>query len=97
MIHAHDVNQQVGELVRNARADAGMTQAELAARSDMSRASIANIEIGIQSISIYQLLCLANALNLEPSQLLPRMRLNPSDDPEARRLHAAYEAVLGTR
>lgn len=97
MIHAHDVNLGVAELVRTARANAGMTQGDLAAKAGMSRASLANIEVGIQSISVYQLLCLANALGIEPARLLPTIKFAAADDPESRRLLAAYEAVLSAQ
>jgi transcriptional regulator with XRE-family HTH domain len=97
MIHTHDVNQKVAELVRQARADAGMTQAELAAKAAISRASVANIEIGIQSINVYQLLSLAAALGVPADRLLPSTEdFVSTDDPESRRLLAAYEAVLSS-
>lgn len=55
------------------RRDAGLTQAELAKRVDLSRASIANIERGQQNLPLHQAYRLAEALGLhDPHDLLPR-------------------------
>jgi transcriptional regulator with XRE-family HTH domain len=98
MIIPHDVNQRVAELVRQARAEVGMTQADLAAKTEISRASIANIEIGVQAISIYQLLRLAHALGVAPQRLLPNTTdFASDDDSESRKLYAARAAVLGAK
>lgn len=97
MINPHEVNRRVAQLVSHARAEAGMTQADLAAKADMTRASIANIEIGLQAINIYQLLRLANALGIAPEKLVPDPAdFAPDDDPESRRLYAAYATILGS-
>jgi transcriptional regulator with XRE-family HTH domain len=98
MIHPHDVNERVAALIRSARTDAGLTQAELAERAGLRRASIANIEIGIQSVSVHQLLSMASALRISPQRLLPALKeLANENDPESRRLKAAYETVLSSQ
>jgi transcriptional regulator with XRE-family HTH domain len=95
MTDPHEVNRLVAELLQKARAEAGMTQAELAAKAEISRATVANIEVGAQSVSVYQLLRLADALGVPPEHLLPEAAtVSQDDNPESRRLYAAYETVL---
>jgi transcriptional regulator with XRE-family HTH domain len=49
-----------------------MTQAEAARVAGMSRAALANIEVGRQNLSVHQLYPLAVALKLDsPAKLLP--------------------------
>lgn len=49
-----------------------MTQQQLAEKVDMSRASIANIERGNQSVSLFNLYAIAEALGVsDPADLLP--------------------------
>lgn len=50
----------------------GLTQAELASRTGMSRASIANIESGRQNVLLHHVYALSSALEFEKvSDLLP--------------------------
>lgn len=60
----------VGEAIRQARIDAGMTQHQLADASGVSRPAIARIETGEASIQIDRLWDLAEALNTTPSTIL---------------------------
>lgn len=48
-----------------------MKQEELAARVGISRASLANIERGRQSVLVHHLYAIAKALSLAPADLLP--------------------------
>ena len=50
-----------------------LTQQALSERTEgaLSRSSIASIERGLQGISLAQLYALANALDVEPAELLP--------------------------
>ena len=52
----------VGEAVRRTRIEAGLTQAELAARIDASASYITNIEAGRVNVTIGQLAHIADAL-----------------------------------
>jgi transcriptional regulator with XRE-family HTH domain len=52
----------VGEAVRRTRIDAGLTQAELAARINASASYITNIEAGRVNVTIGQLAHIADAL-----------------------------------
>jgi transcriptional regulator with XRE-family HTH domain len=78
--------RDLGEVIRGRRDVLGMTQADLAARIGLTRASIANIETGRQNLLLHQLIQLAKALELEPEHLLPQV---------ATRSAANREAVLG--
>lgn len=63
--------EEVGRRLRRARLDAGLTQQDLAARVDLSRGSIANIEAGRQPFPSHMLLVFARALDLAAEDLLP--------------------------
>jgi transcriptional regulator with XRE-family HTH domain len=73
---------EAGPLIREARHKVGLTQAELASRLHMSRATISKIENGIiEEIGIRKLARLADRLDLE-IVVRPRRRLT---------LHEVYE------
>jgi transcriptional regulator with XRE-family HTH domain len=62
---------QFGQLLRNARKAAGLTQDEVAERVGLKRTSITNIERGRQHIPLHQLFRLADAVGVAPEELLP--------------------------
>ena len=61
----------IGETVRKRRHVLGLTQQQLADRLGISRASLANIEVGRQRILIHHLYGLARELGVEVPALLP--------------------------
>jgi transcriptional regulator with XRE-family HTH domain len=61
---------RVGERVRLARKARGLTQLDLAGLAGMSRASIANLEGGVQNTSMTNLEAIADALRLDPASLV---------------------------
>jgi transcriptional regulator with XRE-family HTH domain len=63
----------IGEHIRRRRKLLKITQAKLAPRLGLSRASLANIETGRQRLLVDQLFALAEALNLAPADLLPTL------------------------
>lgn len=63
--------RHVGAQVRRLRMEAGVKQDDLAARVDMSRASIANFEAGKQAVPLHQFAAIAEALGTEVGSLLP--------------------------
>lgn len=63
----------IGGIVRRRRKQLGMTQEKLAGQVSMSRAALANIEIGRQNVLVHQLYSLAGALDLSPEDLLPQI------------------------
>ncbi|MBU6435546.1 MAG: helix-turn-helix domain-containing protein, partial [Nitrospirae bacterium] len=66
-----DFYSQFGRLVRAHRCRNRLTQQQLSKRLKMSRASIANIELGRQKIPLHQWFALADALKTDPIDLLP--------------------------
>lgn len=77
--------EEVGRRLRRARTEAGLTQQQLAAAVDLSRASVANIEAGRQPFPVYTLALFARALELPIGALVPNSDvLEPSSPvPEA--------------
>jgi len=69
------IYKPLGEAVARRRRTLGLTQAELASRVGLSRASIANIEVGRQKMLVHQLFAVADALELDSVEhLLPLRR-----------------------
>ncbi len=67
-----------GSAVSARRKALGLTQAELAGKVNMSRASIANIESGRQNILLHHVYALAAALDFSKvAELLPSMPQKP--------------------
>jgi len=67
-----EIYRDFGRKVAVLRNEAGMTQADLARRIGVSRASLANIERGEQRVYLHQVLSLLDALGREKlHELLP--------------------------
>lgn len=66
------IYEALGQAIRMKRAEKRMTQGELADLVELSRASVTNIELGRQSVLVDQLCRFANALGVEPADLLQR-------------------------
>jgi transcriptional regulator with XRE-family HTH domain len=77
----------LGRTVRTLREGLRVTQAELAAKVGLSRASIANIEGGRQAVLLHQFLALAKALAVQPMDLIP------SDPPVSHRPELPEEVM----
>lgn len=71
--------QEFGQLLREARLSAELTQHEVAHRVGLTRTSITNIERGTQHISLHQLFLLANAVGKDPTDLLPSEEVSLED------------------
>lgn len=69
-----------GEGVRLRRMKLKMTQADLAAKVGLSRASIANIEQGRQSVLLHNACDMAGALELQLMDLLPATAASSLED-----------------
>ena len=72
--------RQFGLSLAAQRKRLGVTQDDLASGSEMSRATIANIELGKQSVQLHQMYALASALNIPAEELLPSTILPTKDD-----------------
>jgi len=66
--------KEIGKIIQRRRKQFGLTQEVLAPRVMMSRASLANIERGNQRLLVHQLYIIANALEIDPKDLLPSMQ-----------------------
>jgi transcriptional regulator with XRE-family HTH domain len=64
------VLRMLGQRIRDYRTAAGITQRLLADRVGLSRASVGNIESGIQDIPVRRLAAFARALSVTPAELL---------------------------
>lgn len=64
---------EIGKLIKRYRSLNNMTQEQLSAKVNLTRASITNIERGQQKISIYTLHLISKSLKISPDKLLPKM------------------------
>lgn len=76
MIHSKAVDADalylaIGRRIRSERLKKGLSQSELGAASELTRASIANLEQGRQRIPLHRLYGIATALGTDVSTLLP--------------------------
>ena len=67
------INIYIGDKIKLLREKKNMSQQELAKKLCCSRASISNIEMGRQSLSIKKLFVIANVLNEDIMYFLPDM------------------------
>lgn len=68
------VQYWLGKKIKSRRKYLGMTQLEFSERLSITRTSVANIEIGRQNIGIDRLVEIADALNCDLADLLPKIR-----------------------
>lgn len=68
----------LGRAIRELRRGAGISQEGLADRSRLHRTYVGGIERGERNVSFSNLLRLANALGVRPSELLARSESLPS-------------------
>ena len=74
----------VGIRIRELRLDQQMTQEGLAKRIGTARTSVTNLEQGNQAVPLHQLFAIAEALDVEVSDILPtRAELKPWEPPTA--------------
>ena len=65
-----NIHQKIGSDISTRRKNLNLTQGDIARKVSLSRASVANIERGKQSLTISTLFLFAYALNTTPSNLL---------------------------
>jgi len=79
----HDwVYPKIGGVIRQRRKQLKLTQEKLAPLVALSRTSLANIESGRQKILLHQLFAFAEALALQPADLLPKMARTTAQNDE---------------
>lgn len=64
--------QEIGNRIARARKKSRLSQQDLATRIGLQRTSVTNIEKGRQKIMVHTLIELAQHLNVELTELLPR-------------------------
>ena len=62
--------EKFAENLKRLRTEKGLTQEELACDADISRSTISMVEIAKRDITLSKLEKIANALDMEPSELL---------------------------
>lgn len=65
-----DIRKQVGENVKRIRKDLGWSQEDLAWESDLHRTYISGVERGIRNPTVMVLQRMADALGVDPVELL---------------------------
>lgn len=70
-MNPESLHQRIGLFIAARRNSLKMKQEQLATSVGISRASLANIERGRQSVLVHHLYAIAKALGLQPSELLP--------------------------
>ena len=70
----NDFYKEFGQLLRDARKTAGMSQADLASAIGLTRTSISNIEKGRQKVVLYTFATILKVLAKRPEELLPPPR-----------------------
>jgi transcriptional regulator with XRE-family HTH domain len=64
---------EIGRCVASCRTAAGLSQRDVAERSNLNRSSIANIEAGRQEMPVSKLVLIADAVGVPPGKLLAPM------------------------
>jgi transcriptional regulator with XRE-family HTH domain len=85
IIGVNEFYRDLGGRLRQARGP--LSQTEVARRADLSRMNVANIELGRQRVAVDVLVRLAQAIDIDPLELLPpgapgadaTARLRPSE------------------
>lgn len=92
---------EIGKRVRAQRLKAGITQAQLARLTGMSRVSITNLETGKQRIPLHVLYAVAYTVGADPVELLPDVRIEEDaldlldlTDEEKAAIRRAVEEIL---
>ena len=80
-----DIRQQFGIILRERRTSLGLTQEELAFRTDMNVTYLSDLERGRNNPSLAMIVDLAKALGTHPADLLHGLELNDLDEPPKRR------------
>lgn len=82
--------RELGSRIAARRRELGLSQAQVAQRVHLTRASVSNVEAGRQRPQVHQLILIARALSLDPCVLLPAEEdIAPADPDEARHAELA--------
>ena len=84
---------EIGRKLLKARLEAGLRQTELAAKAGITNSTVFMVENGRQNVSVKSLCALANALGLQPCDLLPGEDLKATASMEG--LQRVAESMIG--
>ncbi len=65
-----DIKKQIGQKIKDLRLRAGYSQEELAGKAGLHRTYMSDIERGERNVSVENIKKIADALNVDPSDLL---------------------------
>ncbi|HEY6642869.1 helix-turn-helix transcriptional regulator [Povalibacter sp.] len=68
-----DEQQALSEVLKDARAQAKLTQRELASRLERGQSIVGLIELGERQVSVLEFIQIARALKIEPTKLLAKV------------------------
>jgi transcriptional regulator with XRE-family HTH domain len=74
-------HEALGRAIRERRAELGISQEALAERADLHRTYVGGIERGERNVSFGNLLKLARALRVQPSELLATAEAHTAERP----------------
>ena len=80
-----DIRHQFGRILRELRTSQGLTQEELAYRSNMNVTYLSDLERGKNNPSLAMIVDLARAFGLHPADLLKGLTVADGDEPPSRR------------
>ncbi|MGN0126035.1 MAG: helix-turn-helix domain-containing protein [Rhodococcus sp. (in: high G+C Gram-positive bacteria)] len=78
--HLERIRNAFAAEIRAARARRGVTQAEVAKSSGMSRATIARLEAGERTLDMAQLFDLCEALGVDPGEILNAVQRQAAEE-----------------
>jgi transcriptional regulator with XRE-family HTH domain len=70
---------EFGRRVRQRRVDLGLSQEELADRSDLHRTYVSSLERGERNVCLHNLIVLASALEFDPGELVKGFYVDDSN------------------
>lgn len=87
MPHASSValSEELRSILVKARAKAGLTQSELAARLDRPQSFVSKYERGERRLDVVEFLEIAHAVGLDPVEVIARLASPTSTNPRVRR------------
>ena len=68
------IKRALGGAIRSIRKRKGLSQERVAELSGLHRTFFGNLERGVHSVSVYNLILISNALGVKPSDILQEMQ-----------------------
>ena len=81
MVEDQRLLQEVGNRVRSARKEKGLSQEGLAHLSGLHRTYVSSIERGERNLSVLNLLTLTTVLDIDASTIVSKLKREPRNNP----------------